>query len=179
MQRKNLGSLEELGRVLAEDMKTLRERVVTATNKTATIGKGIAKAKAPQAHGDLADSIDVMQTGDVATIRSWAPYSAAVEVGSRPHMPPLAPLVAWVKTRGMRGLAVDVPSAPDAWAKGAIAAAGDGRSTPVDAAERIAWAIAKKIATSGTEPSFWMRKTAEELTPLLDSLITSELSKAL
>ncbi|SDG61833.1 hypothetical protein [Thalassobaculum litoreum] len=60
----------------------------------------------------------------VGSIGSSQPHALHVELGTRPHMPPIAPLVDWAKAK----FGVDP-----------------------EEAERIAWGVARKIAAKGTE----------------------------
>lgn len=79
--------------------------VRTALRKTARQGRNyMARETIPKAFGELRDDAHVVDTTDGANIVCDAPYAAAVEVGSRPHTPPLGPLIAWVTLRGIQGL---------------------------------------------------------------------------
>lgn len=60
----------------------------------------------------------------VGSIGSSQPHALHVELGTKPHMPPVDPLVDWVKAK----FGVDP-----------------------EEAERIAWGVARKIAAKGTE----------------------------
>ena len=97
-------SARDFGNVLRKDMRKLKANVVTATHKTADLGRIIAFGNAPVAFGELRDGIVDVKLESGALITSTAPYSAAVEEGSRPHMPPIAPLIEWVRLRGTQGL---------------------------------------------------------------------------
>jgi hypothetical protein len=58
------------------------------------------EAYTPVASGLLAGGIthveDVSDTGVIGTVFSSSPYAEAVELGTKPHFPPIAPLVDWV-----------------------------------------------------------------------------------
>ena len=87
-------------------LETARDRRVrTIVRKAARAATPVVRQNIPRAFGELADSLHVV---DVAVGSSQivvdAPHSAAVENGSRPHRPPLAPLILWVTLRGMQGL---------------------------------------------------------------------------
>ena len=80
--------------------------------------------------GTLRNSIGLMPleitaTSVTAIVGTSLAYAAPVESGARPHMPPVEPLVDWVRRR-----------------LGAM---------PDDKANAIAWAIAWKIKTEGTQ----------------------------
>lgn len=163
-----------------KDMGQLKKNVVTATHKTADLGRLIAFGNAPVAFAELRDGIiDVMLPAG-ALIASTAPHSAAVEEGSRPHMPPIAPLVAWVRLRGTQGLDVGAGAIghPGSVAR-AIASHGNGTSTPVDAAVRVAWAIALAIKKRGTKPTWFMKRSVPEVEALLDGFIKGFLDEPL
>jgi hypothetical protein len=83
----------------------------------------IIRANAPEALGDLKRSVEVEENEVVVT----APHAVAVEVGSRPHMPPIAPLIRWAEVTGARD-----PKA-------------------------AAWAVANKIKIEGTRPRWFVR----------------------
>jgi len=96
--------------------REVKERTPTATNTT-------RESIAAQEPRILADRV----VGEVA---SPLPHIAAVELGSRPHHPPVQPLVDWAKVKF---------GASDA------------------EAERIGHATAKKIAARGTKGAFMFR----------------------
>lgn len=68
-------------------------------------------------------------------VGSSQPYAIPVELGTRPHMPPVAPIAEWVG----RKLGIKGPQQ-----------------------QAVAWAIARKIAMRGTEGAFMFRRAAEE-----------------
>ena len=167
-----------LSGALRADMLSIEGRVRRAARQTADMGRLIAYGKAPVAFGELRDGLEAQDRPNGAAIVSTAPHSAAVEEGSRPHMPPLAPLLAWVKLRGAQGLdaAPGAKGAPAEIAK-RIARRGNGTSTPVDAAERVARAIQHAIAKRGTRPHWFMRESVPEVAALLDAYMRSTLAE--
>jgi len=99
-----------------------------------------------------------------------APHAAPLETGSRPHWPPLAPLVRWVKLRGMQGLTGrgNLRSkfgniAGTTTAKHATNVAGSlkslemGGAAPISGPVQIARAIQVAISRRGTKPTWYMR----------------------
>jgi hypothetical protein len=85
------------------------------------------------ASGEMAESVDVRKKllrG--ASVVVDTPYARYVNDGTRPHMPPVEPLKQWAIQKGL---------------------ARDERE-----ADRIAWAVAKKIARDGTRPRHFMEK---------------------
>jgi hypothetical protein len=155
-------------------MEKIEQRVHDAIKQTADLGRTIVYANAPVAFGVLRETVEDVETEKGAKIQATAPYAAAVEVGSRPHTPPLEPLIEWVKLRGAQGAdvgpgAVGHPGSVAA----AIRATGDGTSTPIDAPEIIARRIQAAIAKNGTQPTWFMRKSLPDIFKLLDAYMKS------
>lgn len=124
------------------------------------------------AHGELRESVHV----EGARIVVDAPHAAAVNNGSRPHMPPLAPLIEWVKLRGMQGLGTDrqlknSPGNTTASAArgvaGMLAKHARGGSSDIDAPRKVAMAIAMAIAKRGTKPHHFIERAMPEIRAIL------------
>lgn len=111
------------------DLKRLAQRVDTAMDRAVQRAAEQVRENAPKASGFLAESI----RAEGLRIVCDAPYALAVERGSRPHWPPIAPLIAWVQLKGFMGVG------------------------KANSAESIAWAIAHKISVEGTKPTWFMR----------------------
>ncbi len=73
--------------------------------------------------------------GFFGIVGSALDYVLPVELGSKPHRPPVTPIAEWVRAR----LGVDDP----------------------EAASRIAWAIAARIAREGTKPRHMFKDAFE------------------
>jgi hypothetical protein len=184
--------LEDLAATIRADLAKIPRRVLGASRTAARRGVPIAKGTAPVAFQELADSIDAHDTPFGAIIRADAPHAAAVENGSRPHMPPVEPIERWVKLRGTQGLAGSRHRAARAMAR-AIQRAGSGAagrdaagrftrrktSTPIDAPRQIAWAIAMKIKKSGTKPQPFMRIALPFVVLVLDDEVVRTLEQPL
>lgn len=90
--------------------------------------KDEAQARTPTTHGTLRSSIignvrPVSGFGVEGVVGSSLGYAVAVELGTRPHMPPVEPLIDWVSQKfGLRG----------------------------KEAKAAAWRVAKGIARHGT-----------------------------
>lgn len=144
------------------DVKRKEARLRTAVRRAAKATvPGVIK-NMPVAFGGLKSSVHIEGSSVVVD----APHAAAQEFGSRPHTPPLAPLVAWVRLRGMQG--INPSSKQHGTTTRAVAArvasqlAGlenSGGYSSVDNPTRIAVAIQKAIAANGTKPQFYMRKS--------------------
>ncbi len=190
--------LEDLPRELAKDLALLRHRVVLATHATAHASWSVIQSKAPKAFGEIAQGIESIPRKTGATIRSTAPHSGAVENGSRPHMPPLEPIIKWVQLRGMQGLEKGARGVSREIAR-RIRADGEAyefteikrgpnagqmrrrkvRGTSIDAPERVAWMIALKIKAKGTKPTFFMKRSVPEVRKILDAQVKSFLKRPL
>lgn len=179
----------ELAARLKSDMNRLEARTNIAIRKAAREGRNhIARDTMPKAFGELINSLDVQDTQHGSRIVADAPYAGNVEVGSRPHVPPLEPLIRWVKLRGMQGLMSSgrlQRLAGTTTAYNARSVAGQfrrmekGGSVDVDAPEQIARAIQQAIAKHGTKPHWFARRALPGIRDALDRFMRQELYKPL
>ena len=176
---RHVKGLKELGQVLRRDMKARERRVQSAIRRTAQKGAAHVRRNVPVAFSELRDSVSATGTKIVAD----APHAAAVEVGSRPHWPPLEPLIKWVKLRGMQGLASDrqlsrLPGTTTEQqaravnaelSRFAVARSRRGRATAldIDAPRKVAFLIARAISRRGTKPHFYMRNSLAAILGIL------------
>jgi hypothetical protein len=123
-------SPRDFAKKFGQDMKALQKGVDGALRRSVERAAADVRERAPKASGFLRESIHAVGLRVVCD----APYAAAVEYGSRPHWPPIAPIIAWVEIKGFVG-------------------AGSGAQT----AKSIAWAIAYKISVEGTKPTWFMK----------------------
>lgn len=173
--------LADLPARIAKDMRARKKRIVRAVHRTAQMGAKVVRENVPVAFHELEHSVHPVMLGDAgAKIVADAPHAAAVEVGSRPHWPPLEPILLWVKLRGMQGLQSDkqlakLPGTTTARharaVAGQIAAMRVGGRTPVDAPMQIAQAIRASIGRNGTKPHFYMLKSLPAITEILKAEI--------
>ncbi len=184
-----VGSIGELNRRLRTDMRARRRRIQGATLGAAREGRQwIVANTEPVAFGGLRDGTRAESRGSGgARIVADAPYSEAVEKGSRPHWMPLAPLIAWVKLRGMQGLkspkqVVRLRGSTTARHAASIAEQirnhtfTDGNdAVAIDAPEQIARAIQRAIAKRGTKPTWFMRQGVPATEAALDRLVKAAL----
>lgn len=162
-------SFSELQKLMEKQAKERRKRVIGAIRKAAVRGVKHVRENMPVAFGDLKGATRAVNHLDGAAVEVDAPHAGAVESGSRPHTPPLAPLIAWVKLRGMQGLkstrelgklkgtttfsharAVANQIRNHTLTDGSDAVA-------ADAPEQIARAIQMAIKKHGTKPHWFMR----------------------
>ncbi len=153
-----------------KDMRAFTKNMGNAAKDTARDGVRVCKANAPVAFKELRNDIRALPTSTGSRIRAGAPHAQAVEVGSRPHMPPIEPLVAWVKLRGMQSLKRRTKKqGPFKYAHvgAALKEHERGGSSSVDAPRQVAWAIALGIKKHGTKPTWFMYRSIPEIYRLL------------
>lgn len=185
-------SLAELHSVIRRDLRGRQKAVEKAIARTATQGARHVRRNVPVAHGELRNSVKAV---DGHRIVADAPHAAPVETGSRPHWPPLAPLVKWVKLRGMQGLTTPkrqarLPGTTTKLHAGSVAGAirahsvatgyadWQGGATSVEAPEAVARAIQAAIAKHGTKPHWYMRGSVPAVEAILDREIRRGLDAA-
>ena len=125
------------------------EQVIAALQKLVIAASVDFQAKAIQeapqgATGLLQKSIQAQATkthGDKVTggIETANPYAAAVEYGTRPHFPPVAPLKLWVKAKLGITNEAEITSA--------------------------AYGIARKISKHGTKPQKFIERATDKMRP--------------
>lgn len=174
--------LKELAKLVHEHNQALEKRLRQAIIRAARQGKSyIVRFTLPIAFRELERSLRVESRGGSVRIVADAPHAAPVETGSRPHWPPLEPLVRWVKLRGMQGHEGAARGQRRRWrgtttAEHAQAIAGvmdafaelRGGANDVDDPTIIARAIQRAIAARGTKPHWYMRRALPEIRRFLD-----------
>jgi hypothetical protein len=97
--------------------------------------EGEVKERTPAAHGTLKQSFtsEVRRLSDsvIGVVGSPLAYAIPVELGTRPHFPPVDALMDWVKVK----LGIDGPEA-----------------------RNVAFLVARKIAARGTQGAFMVKK---------------------
>ncbi len=176
----------ELDDVFRKHNAERRTRVRHAVVRAAISGKKyVERYTIPVAFAELVESLTVqLERGPHASIVVSAPHAEAVEVGSRPHMPPLEPLIKWVKLRGMQGLATGrqrkkLRGSTTRWHASRVATLikaheRKGGVVPIDAAEQVARAIQMAIAQRGTKPQRYMMKAI----PFVEDALFEEVCSA-
>jgi hypothetical protein len=154
--------LNQAAGVIASDEKKRIGAVFQAIRDAAHVGAKIISERAPQDIGKLAASSHVEGEWMRQTVQTIvdAPYAACVELGTRPHYPPIAPLIDWVHRH-----------------IGSYSDVSTGNSGDAD---RVAYAIAKgiqkKIGERGTEPTFFVRGSLPDLASTLHSFVSLRLA---
>jgi len=119
-------------------MREIRDRTPAASGIT----RESIQAKEPVVIGDVL----------IGEVGSSQPHIEYVELGTKPHRPPIAPIEAWVRTKlGLTGIE----------------------------ATRVAWAVAGKIAKVGTEGAFMFRDGFDATQPQMESIMRAGLREAL
>ena len=104
--------MERLTQAMAQAPQLTTKEMVSAMTEALIITQREVVERTPTAWGNLAASITHqvqvsggVVTGEVGTNAGGkkAPYALWVEEDTRPHMPPLEPLIAWVRKKGLSG----------------------------------------------------------------------------
>lgn len=183
-------SIDDFNKLFRTHMRERTTRIKKAVRRTATQGKRVMSRNMPIAFRVLLGSLEVdpLPNGG-SRVGSSAPHAEGTEIGTRPHYPPIGPLIKWVKLRGMQGnLSLrqlkKLPGTTTHRHALTIAAQlrmmenkrrGVGVSLNVDAPTRIAYAIQQAIGKNGTKPHFWARKSLPEIMTILDAEVSAAL----
>jgi len=177
-------SLAAAFRKILQDHASREARLDGARRRAADRGAQYVRRHMPVAFGDLRDSV---HTGPFDTIVADAPHAASVEKGARPHWPPLAPLIDWVKLRGMQGLDARGRVNPHrrltgsttryhaARIAGELHAMAQAGGQQIEDAELIARGIQRAIAAYGTKPHWFMRSAI----PSVREILSEEVRRSL
>lgn len=177
MAVKTVGSIAELQKLLAKDMRARQKRVEAGIRQAAKAGRTVAKQNAPVAFGPLRESIHVEGSQIVAD----APHAAAVENGSRPHWVPLEALIEWVTLRARQGKLTPrqierLPGTTTAGHARRVAAQLQAGLGDNDAGiMQLARDIQRAIAAHGTKPHHFMGRSMPEIMKALDKLVKEAL----
>lgn len=178
-------SLSQLVALIERHAKHRAAKVHSACRKAANRGRAVVKKNVPVAFGEIRESAHT--EGELIVVD--APHAAPVNNGSRPHWAPLAPLIAWVKLRGMQGLRSDrqisrLPGTTTARVAKGVAGMlrsrevrGPAGYMPIDAAEEVARAIQRSIAKKGTKPHHFMELSIPELRKILAEELRAALNE--
>lgn len=166
----------DVAAALPRDVKKLLDGNQRRMLEAAHLGAEIIADVAPVDVGSLKSSVHVEATDRGARIVIDAPHAGITELGSRPHMPPLAPLIDWVRRHGVGfGLGPTRRRAPKTVTRklyGAALAAHTRASAQQKAIVQIARAIQMKIAREGTKPRYFVRNAMPRLTAALRSVLS-------
>lgn len=125
----SMGALDALQRGLAQAPEQTQRELLGAMTQATLLVEREVKDRMPRVSGISAASIasDAFSSsvGVIGTVGSSQPSVLFVELGTKPHMPPVQALVPWVRAV----LGVDAKRAPS-----------------------VAFLVARKIAKKGTKP---------------------------
>lgn len=91
----------------------------------------------PIATGGMRDSVTYAPTATGVQLYVDSPHAIYMEAGTRPHFPPIAPLVEWVKVKGLASTEAEARS--------------------------IAYAVAIKISEEGISPRRFFRRAMRRI----------------
>lgn len=148
--------------------------------EAALLGAEIVAEAVPHDQGILRSSVHAIRTGTGAEVVADAPHAGVIEGGSRPHLPPLQPLIDWVirhanlfdlNRRRLRPLAM-----------GPVRTARQQRTRDAAIAESaaavgIAEAIQHKIALKGSEPTWFMKNSLPKMARALKAIVAEALKR--
>ena len=148
-------TLSQFADVLEDMPKEVEGAVVRGLRSAALRGVGFVTEEIdatspypPNNFGTLRSSTHWAPLKNGAQVYNDAPHFPFMEYGTRPHMPPIAPLIQWAT----RKFGVD-----------------EGEATA------IAWAVAKKIAREGIAPRGFFRRAMARMQAIVEGEIVHEL----
>ena len=129
-------SVEQVAAVFERAPDIAREELLAAMTEADALLEREVREATPTAHGLLRAGMfhteQVSETGVIGVVGSPLNYAEPVELGTRPHFPPIAPLIDWVRVK---------------------------LGVPEKEARGVAFLVARKIARSGTKGAFMFTKT--------------------
>jgi hypothetical protein len=177
-------SMRQFLAIFAQHQRKRMRNIERAIARTARKGAKIIRGNVPKAFGELADSVEAK----AKRIEVDAPHAAPVETGSRPHTPPLEPLIRWVKLRGMQGIdsrgrvksnrtRYGVIKNPNREQSRRVAtelkSRERGGALGVDAPKQVALAIQRAISIGGTKPHWYTRGSLSAIAAALHHEMTT------
>lgn len=199
-------SLAQFGHILAHLDDKLEDAIVRGLQSAgqAMVGVVVEEIDTAQPYpavdrGEMRNSVNAENVSDGAIVTINAPHAPFLEYGTRPHRPPVAPILEWVKRKGLATMFGPVRRTSGRGPGYASVGPGGGaegpaqrvrRSGPIfnpraQAAQRqadraetsTAYAIVRKIELKGTAPRAPMLKAVGRMLPIIAREITSELER--
>lgn len=144
----DLTQLRQIQAQLARAPDVVRDELVAAMTEADLLLEREVKERTPKAHGLLRESIigteHVGALGVEGVVGSPLIYAAPVELGTKPHFPPVDALVDWVKTQL--------------------------HITDEREARGVAFLVGRKIARSGTKGAFMFQKSFDAMRAQIDQI---------
>ncbi len=140
--------LDEMRAAWAQAPEIARAELTAAMIEADRLLKGEVQDATPSSgHGTLRDSIfaveQVSDTQIIGIVGTAQPYAIPVELGSKPHFPPVESLIDWVRVK---------------------------LGVPEKEARSVAFLVARKIARTGTEGAFMFTNTFRRLEPAVQAI---------
>lgn len=132
--------LDELEKAISVSTGMLHAEIIDNTPVGASGGSGAGLS------GSISYVISRGAADVTGVVGTPNPYAVPVEMGTKPHMPPLEPIIAWVQAK----LGIE------------------GEEEAEGIAQRIAW----KIKAHGTEGQFMFRDSLDRLRPDIERSLT-------
>jgi len=173
----NVKGFEGLRQALTRDFAKMRREIVLGAARAGRSTTHEVAKNVPVAFGELRESVHLDASGaeqGVILVVADAPHAVAVEVGSRPHLVPLEPLIAWVRLRGLQASAAKRLTARG---NAAALAPGGGARANADGAVTIARAIQFVLLKRGTKPAWFMRQALPYAMRALDTEVATALRR--
>lgn len=134
---------EEMLRAITEADLLLQREVMEGTPVGVGAGGGLK--------GSIFAAEDVLADNVIGVVGTPVPYAVPVELGTKPHFPPVDALIDWVE----RKLGV-----------------------PADEAPGVAFLVARKIAIHGTEGAFMFQRAFEANQPQVMAMFDAAVLRA-
>lgn len=144
-------SEKDLARRFREIEMKRPEALVRGIISAGLLGAEVVAAAAPKDTGMTKKSTRFVTQSTGGYILTDAPHAGVVEMGSRPHTPPLQPLIDWARRHG---------------------------ATDDADAHRMAFGVQRKIAREGTRPTYFTRKCLPKLRKILAAEVKREMDAA-
>src|SRR5262245_35005786 len=130
---------EQLARAWEQAPEIVREELTAATYEAELLLQREAQENTPTAFGTARQSIlaqepEVASDNVIGMVGSALNYITPLELGSKPHFPPVAALEDWVRLK---------------------------LAPPADEVRNVAYLVARKIAAKGTQPHRMFGKALE------------------
>lgn len=169
-------SAGQVGAALRQTDHELQHRVIAGLRRGALRGIPVVVKDTPADRGQARAGWDVAFVRDGADLFNDAPHAGILEAGSRPHRPPILPILRWVVRKfglNLEALAAGATRKSFRGTKRSFEGIGEVPASTVS----FAWAIANKIAREGTAPHWMVRKNLKLLSRLAAEEVKRELSK--
>lgn len=167
---------------IREDDEKRRKAIWSAVVEATHLGLEVIIKDAPKDTKELVRSGHVVLTNTGTEIVFDAPHAVVVELGSRPHMPPLEPLVEWVKRHATKLGIGKAPTFRYSKKEGPPTRKRMARYLERFAdwegeVVKVAQAIRYKIARDGTRPTHFVRSKLPKLARILRELIAVRIGR--